>query len=104
CQTASELRADLKRLKREMGSDERQPTTAAAIVLIAPASRPTDSSSDAQVAVALLRRHAKRLALIAAVVVVLVAAGVYALWQRRAPATGASPETASLDDFQLVQL
>jgi eukaryotic-like serine/threonine-protein kinase len=88
CQTASELRADLKRLKREIGSDEHQQTApATAVAPLTPASRPPDSSSDAQVVTAIVRRQAKRLAIVGAAIVMLLAAGVYALWQRTARAS-----------------
>ena len=102
CQTASELRADLKRLKREIGSDPAgstmTSTTRADVVPSTPA-----PSSDAQVVAAIVRRHARRIVTIAAAIVAILASGAYVLWQRAPAAT--SPATATLlDSVQLVSL
>ena len=116
CQSAAEMRADLKRLKRDHESSR----TAVGTVLPTPdttysgepgrpdTTRGTDttssSSSDAQVVVALVKRH--RGAVAAALIVTLaIAAGIYLVFSRgpsTTPETAAPP--ASLRDFEQTPL
>ena len=101
CQTASELRADLKRLKREIGSDPAASTMTSSVRSNVALSTPAPSS-DAQVVAAIVRRHAGRIALIAVAIVLIVTGAAFVLWQR-APA--AVPESASLlEGVRLVPL
>ena len=92
-QSAAELRADLKRFKRQF--DSAAPTSPPARSTVAPPSSPVipaPSSSDAALAAGLVKRHP--LAIGAAVLVALAAVG--ALWwtgaRDRAPAAAATPE------------
>jgi eukaryotic-like serine/threonine-protein kinase len=102
CQTASELRADLRRLKRELGSDP----TASTVTIPAPSTVvpvTTPPSSDAQVVAALARRHAGRIAIVATTLLAVIVAAGYVLWQR-APATAPDTRVSMLDDLQITQL
>ena len=88
CQSAAELRADLKRVKRGLPAT---PGAASTTMPVAPASTP--ASSDTQLVVGLLKRH--RLAAVGAIVVIIgaIAAGVW-LANRGTPAsTPAAPAT-----------
>jgi serine/threonine protein kinase/Tol biopolymer transport system component len=112
-QSAKDLRNDLEDLKASIDSGElaTQPPAyqvASSPSLVhsgAPAVRP--SSSDAQVAVALVRRHPRTLAAaVVALAVVMVIA--VALFNRSAPPASnestATPEPASLADLRITQL
>lgn len=95
-QTAAELRAELTRLKRESASARRvdpapgarQDVDRSAQVSVGPAEA---SSSDAQVAVGLMRRHP---AIVAGVVVGVLLVGSAALYLRKTQETASSQETA----------
>ena len=107
CQSAAEMRADLKRLKRDHDSSPPAPlgtyrepgqlnaTDAAAV--------PHSSSSDAQVVVALLKRHRLATAGAGLLLALAVAGGVYFALARQATARTAGPP-ASLRDFEITQL
>ena len=107
CQTASELRADLKRLKRDLDA---QPTPAVATPTPGAASLAPDpvpataapASSDTQLAVALVRRHR---ALAAGFLVAVFAVGTAVLvgtrWRVLSPP--ASP-AASIEHLQVTAL
>jgi Tol biopolymer transport system component len=104
-QHASDLRADLRRLKREIdphaASAAVAPATPApARELSAPTSVPT---SDSQVAIALLTRHRAGVAVALALLTVIVAAGVYVA-RRRAAAPPPAEPPVSLADLEIVQL
>jgi len=102
CQTASELRADLRRLKREIGSDPVASTvtmTAPSAVVVATSA----PSSDAQIVAALARRHAGRITVVTLAILAVLAAAGYLLWQR-VPATAPRSSVGTLDDLQLTQL
>jgi len=116
CQTAAELRADLKRAKRDSEHSEqmnrsttgrveagsRQPDTTAAGA--APDTRPSPaSSSDSQVLAALVGRHRAIIGVTAVAVVAALAGGIYVALQR---AQESVPETltTSLDAFEVAQL
>ena len=117
-QTASELRADLKRLKRELDSDPVRSVTgpsatASAVsggletgeVRLTP-NVTNDASSDARMAAALVKRHRGKVAVAAAAVILVLAVGIYDVVRRQsqpAPAASAAP-APSLEDFQVVQL
>ena len=82
-QHASELRADLKRLRRDTTSSDRAAQTSAASSVAVPAA---DSPSDSAVVAGLARRHKKTL-LISALVAVLVLGGIgFGMYSWRAPA------------------
>ena len=72
-QTAADLQADLKRLRRD--SDSGQPITTVAPTATSPPSRPPDISSDGKIVVSVLWRRKKTL-LAAAVVLVLALAAL----------------------------
>ena len=83
-QTASELRAELTRLKRELtGSRAPDAATLGTTVIGASATAPVSSvagspsSSDAQLIAGIVRRHRGLVASIAALIVVVIAAAVY---------------------------
>ena len=107
CQSAAEMRADLKRLKRitirrhlrhsEPDSEPRQLNATAAPAV------PHSSSSDAQVVVALVKRHRLATVGVALLLALAVAGGVYFAMARQATARTAGPP-ASLRDFEITQL
>jgi serine/threonine protein kinase len=112
CQTASELRADLKRVKRDLDRSDRSNRSDRSSVFeplvvtpstSVPANAPPASSSDSQVLAALVTRHRGIVALAAVVLLVVVAAVIYTTMQRVAEL---EPETstASLDTLEVVQL
>ena len=109
CQTASELRADLKRLKRDLDSHAR-PSVAAPPDIAASAGiddlritpAPAPASSDAQLATELVRRH-RGLAVAMVVGAVSLAAALYVAtrWHSLPP----RQSTASLmEDLQITPL
>jgi len=110
CQSAAEMRADLKRLKREIDSDphtsvalQSAPQSAVRTASSAPstgAAARLSVSSDAQVAVDLAKRHRGGLTLGVIALVLIVGGAFYALRQRSGPA----PNTVSLQDLQITQL
>ena len=81
CQTAAELRADLKRVKRDLTPHVALPAASASAVPASPTPSQTitspPTSSDARLAVDLVKRH--RLALVGAIVVIagVIAGGVW---------------------------
>jgi Tol biopolymer transport system component len=117
-QTASDLRADLRRVKRELDSRHEHTTapapdarTASAVTpaltsAATPLARVTVESSDAQVVAALVKRHRGGLALATgAVVIAVLAGGLYVLEQRDAQSTpAAAPGSASFRDVDITQL
>jgi serine/threonine protein kinase/Tol biopolymer transport system component len=120
-QTASDLRADLRRVKRELESRHGHTTApapdAGTVSAVKPAPTQTSSatplaqvkveSSDAQVVAALVKRHRGGLALAAGVVAIaLLAVGYYALRQQgdSPPAPAAAPDSTSFRDAAITQL
>jgi serine/threonine protein kinase len=120
CQSASELRADLRRLRREIESHP--PHSVPAPVALAPSadavigaaspqspssrSQPATTSapsSDAQVVAALVKRHRRSLAAIAAVVAIALALAMYVgiRWRLTPPPAGAA---TSIENLQITQL
>ena len=106
-QIASEMRADLRRLKREIDSDQfhgapmRDGNTSGP----GPTTTTIDASpsSDSQLAIALVKRHRAGLVLGAAALIVLAAAAAYFASRRPSqPFPATAP--VSLEDLQLVQL
>jgi serine/threonine protein kinase len=128
CQTASELCADLKRLKREIGSNllpqtvpgprtaggapvplvvdapSHQPQTATVTSGAPPRVSPAnpDSSSDAQMVAAVIGRHRWGLAVVAGALALVAAGGISLLRSRPSPAT--QPPFVSLQDLEVSQL
>ena len=102
CQTASELRADLRRLKREIDSHPAQNVGERTENIASP--QPMQSavvqppSSDSQMAIALVRRHRGGLGLAAASLAVVLAAAAYFMTRHQAVPTSA------VDQLQIVQL
>jgi serine/threonine protein kinase/Tol biopolymer transport system component len=112
-QTASELRAELMRLKRELTESRVQDTlsrtmpvatshTSSAPVSTAPA---PPSSSDAQLVAGIMRRHRGALAGVAALIALAIAGGAYFTSSRESP-TDAAARAASLSlaDLQVETL
>jgi Tol biopolymer transport system component len=103
-QTASELRADLKRLKRELDSDpvRRVAGMASATAPAIPAPAPHPASSDAHLVTQLVGRHRGAVAAIALVAVLAITAGIYREVRHTAqPAVAPLP---SIADLQITQL
>jgi serine/threonine protein kinase len=106
CQTASDLRADVTRFKRHL-EEHPMPGVATASVTppptdAVPLSAPAPGSSDAQLAVALVRRH-RGLAVMIPVAALAFAAALYLglRWRGRPPATAPAP---SIENLRISQL
>src|SRR5438128_2317416 len=105
-QTAADLRADLRRLKRDLDSHPAR-SAVAAPPTAAGAGPPSAAasgvpSSDTQIVAAVARRHRRGLAAAAAVLVLVVAGAAYFATRRRPPPIADAP--ASLQDLEVVQL
>jgi Tol biopolymer transport system component/predicted Ser/Thr protein kinase len=113
-QSAADLRADLKRLKRDHESSRTAGAPAAAVATqpptaatVAAASAAVEhaSSSDAQVAAALIKRHRGVLAVAAAVLLLGVASAIYFATSSPAPASGNAGGAAAVSgDFEIAQV
>ena len=114
-QTAGELLADLKRLKRDLGSS--QPAMTGVTTADATTDREcrraghppavsAGSSSDVQVVAGVIKRHRAGLGVAAGLVVLAIAGGMYALMARLAVWLGGSVDTTapSIQDLQITQL
>src|SRR5438128_546551 len=104
-QTAADLRADLRRLKRDLDSHPAR-SAVAAPPTAAGAGPPSAAasgvpSSDTQIVAAVVRRHRRGVA--GAAVVLVVAAATYFVTTRRPP-TPITDAPASLQDLEVVQL
>ena len=115
-QTAGELLADLRRLKRDLGSSHTvvsgitagMPRQTETLVLPAPPPAMTaDSSSDVQVIAEVIKRHRAGFGVAAVVVVLAIAGGMYA-WMPRGSQPGSAAALAttapSIQDLQITQL
>jgi eukaryotic-like serine/threonine-protein kinase len=116
-QSAADMRADLKRLKRDhdssrssvmsgaMTSTSHATSTLAQPAPAAPSERlPHSSSSDAQVAVALVKRH-PGLIIAAALSIAVIAGAIYLAGGRETPLTRAPVESdAAARTFEITQL
>ena len=107
CQSAAEMRADLKRLTRDHESsrsavDTVKPTTPLPQSTTDASNPQHSSSSDAQVVAALVKRHRGAAAVAALLLALAVAGGV--LWRRAPTAPQAADSGASLRDFEITQL
>ncbi len=87
-QVASELRADLKRLRRDTSSEKSAAATAPQLPAAEPPPLRPDSSSDTQIIIDILKRRKITLAAVAAIVTVVIALGVWQLF-RQGPPSGA---------------
>ena len=110
-QSAKDLRNDLQDLKASLDSGELASPSSASQVAPPPASSDRSSpavhppSSDAQVAVALVRKHSRALATAAIVLVLAAAAVVFVLFRRDPePSSESSNAVPSLADLQVTQL
>jgi serine/threonine protein kinase/Tol biopolymer transport system component len=108
CQTAAEMRADLKRLSRDHESSRTSVNIAPATAMTQATTGTTashSSSSDAQVVAELVKRHRGAVSFAAAVVLLAIAAAGYLTIFRRAPsAPAAIPATVLPRDFEISQL
>jgi serine/threonine protein kinase len=112
CQTASELRADLKRVKRDLDrSDHSNRSNRSSVfgpLIVAPSTSvpsnaPLASSSDSQILAALVKRHRGIVALTAVILLVAVAGVLYTTMGTVAEQERET-STASLDNLEVVQL
>jgi serine/threonine protein kinase len=108
CQTAAEVRADLKRLKRQVDAHHAARSEPPANVLqtevaASPAAASAHPpSSDAEMVAALVRRHRGGVAIGVAVVALVAAGALYFVMQRRpSRPAGSSPSLADLRVLQL---
>jgi Tol biopolymer transport system component len=106
-QTAADLPADLRRLKRDLDSHPAR-SAVAAPPIAAGAGPPSSAasgvpSSDTQIVAAVARRHRGGLAVMAAGLVLAVAGAAYLATTRRAPQSIADGPV-SLQDLQVLQL
>ena len=114
-QTAGELLADLKRLKRDLGSSHsavagfteytrRQEATV--VVPVPPPAASAGSSSDVQVVADVLKRHRGGLTIVAGLVILAIAGGTLVWMQRRTELASASRGTTapSLQDLKITPL
>jgi serine/threonine protein kinase/WD40 repeat protein len=122
-QTASELRAELTRIRRELGgarasntprsnvegglhtsrSSDMASAASASVTTAAPA--PPASSSDAQIIAGVLGRHRGAVIAAAAMLLLLIVAGTYvALWPRAESVTGETRTRPSIADLKVEQL
>jgi serine/threonine protein kinase/Tol biopolymer transport system component len=112
-QTAADMRADLKRFKREHDSSRSSliadapssphATSPPPVAHAADGSRESHSSSDAQVVVELARRHPRVIAAGALLLTVVTAGGVYLARAGRASPASTSSSTP-LRDFEIMQV
>src|SRR5262249_40830825 len=101
-QTASELRAELKRLKRDLDSDPVRSIGTVATAPAVPLTAPHPASAGAHLVTELVGRHRGAVAAIALVAVLAITAVVYRELRRTAqPAVASLP---SIADLQLTQL
>ncbi|HEX9761442.1 MAG TPA: protein kinase, partial [Candidatus Acidoferrales bacterium] len=101
-QHASELRADLKRLRRDTstsGSTGRSVTAGAGSSATVPVA---DSGSDSALVAGLARRHKKGLLVAALAAVVVLGVSGYAIHQWVAPGTGATIDSVAVLPFENV--
>jgi Tol biopolymer transport system component len=114
-QTAGELLADLKRLKRDLSASQSVPVSVAtelprqAVTAdpTSPAASSGGSSSDIQVVAEVIKRHRGGVAVAAALVVVAVAGAIYARMARHSPTdlpASTATTAASIQDLQITQL
>ncbi len=105
-QHASDLRADLKRLKREFDSHASHPHASAPNAPVPPtleALPPMARVSDSRIAIALIKRHRAGVAAAMFVVAVLVAAAVYISTYRLVP-PAVEGDGLAFDRLEIVQL
>jgi eukaryotic-like serine/threonine-protein kinase len=111
CQTASELRADLKRAKRDLDRSDRSRgedigAGSSRRETVAPPAgprEPSPPSSDSQILAGLVKRHPAMLGTVAVAVVAVLAGGIYTVSQRTGE-SASETSTRSLDSLEVVQL
>jgi eukaryotic-like serine/threonine-protein kinase len=111
CQSAAEMRADVKRLSRDHESSRSAVEVPYNVRLKPDATNPSSSdvqhssSSDAQVVVALIKRHRGAAGVAAAALALAIAGVAYLVMSNRAATRSpAAALTASLRDFEITQL
>jgi len=112
-QTAGELLADLKRLKRDLGSsppamtgvtaERPRPTVSVAVPGHAPAVS-AGSSSDVQLVAGVIKRHRASVGVAAVLVTLAIAVGIYALMQRASQSGSVDTTAPSILDLEVTQL
>ncbi len=97
-QSAADLRAELKRVRRDTSSSRSTLSSA-----ISSAAAPvTDASSDSALVAGLARRHKSKLLAIAAVAAIVLAAAGYGIYRGLAPGSAASIESVAVLPFENV--
>ena len=113
CQSASDVRADLKRLKRDHESARsivpedirREPNTTHATHTSRTTETTSSASSDAQVVVQLVKRHRGAVTAAGLISAIAVLGWIYiAIWGGGSPAPGTVAPPAPLRDFEITQL
>src|SRR5262249_50076689 len=102
-QHASDLRADLKRLKREIDSHPSPSVVAAPLSAHDVPLAPATPSSDSQIAIALFKRHLGGIAVSATALAMVIAGGLYFV-SRQVPQTVPANTPVAFQDLQIVQL
>ncbi len=112
-QTAGELLADLKRLKRDLGSSQQAMTGVStdapgATVSVAVPGHPRavsgGSSSDVQVVADVIKRHRAGIGVAATLVVLAIAGGIFAFMQRGSQFGSVDTTAPSILDLEVTQL
>ena len=107
CQTATEMLADLKRLRRDLGASDAAVRTTDTIAPVVSGSAVGQGSSDAQVLASLAKRHSSTLAAIVAGFLAITGVTLYLLWPRDVEPNVTSTTSGtsdSADTLQVVQL
>jgi Tol biopolymer transport system component len=112
-QTAGELLADLKRLKRDLSASQSVPVSVAtepprqnvtATDPAPPTASSGGSSSDIQVVAEVIKRHRGGVTVAAALVVLAIAGALYSRMARHSPADSPATTVTSIQDLQITQL
>jgi eukaryotic-like serine/threonine-protein kinase len=114
CQSAAEIRADLKRLRRGMGSGGSAATGSAGVEALPrhletgsirpPVQSLAQDSSDSQIVATLVKRHKRKLVALAVLVAAMVIVGGYALYRLTRPTNEEVAPASSSANMQISQL
>ena len=100
-QSAADLRSELKRLRRDTGSDKAVAASAAAPVPTATGAE-SGAGSDSAIALSLLKRHRKGLVWVLAAAVLLLGAASFGLYRWLAASSGAAIDSIAVLPFENV--
>ena len=105
CQSAAELRTDLRRLKRNLESSHTASAPGTSVSHAAAKTGPAaPASTDVQVLITIARRHRALLGTVAAALVITLASGAYWLFTRGRTETPGETATSALGEMEVVQL